>query len=59
MKFTDEQRLALKFAINTMDNNFSRNCMKYYRKGDLKVSYGQAINILEDMLTEVEEEDIY
>lgn len=50
---TDKQKYAIKLAINTMDMHFSRHCNVVYgnRETGVSVWYGEAINILSDMLS--------
>lgn len=50
-----KQVTALKFAINTMDRNFKRYCMSTMYCGEERVSFGEAINILADMVKENQE----
>lgn len=50
---TDKQKYAIKLAINTMDKHFGRHYNTAYCNRDtgVNVSYGEAINILSDMLS--------
>lgn len=49
---TDKQKYAIKLAINTMNKHFSRHYNTVYgnRETGVSVGYGEAINILLDML---------
>ena len=51
---TDKQRYAIKLAIDTMDKQISRHCNTVYgnRRTGVTVGYGEAINILSDMVTD-------
>lgn len=50
---TDKQKYAIKLAINTMDKHFGRHYNTAYcnRETGIRVEYGEAINILSDMLS--------
>lgn len=50
---SQEQCMAIKLAIDCMDRNFKRNYNKaiFNREMGVRVEFGQAINILEDMIT--------
>lgn len=50
---TDKQKYAIKLAINTMGIHFDRHCNTAYvnRKTGISVGYGEAIDILSDMLS--------
>lgn len=50
---TDKQKYAIKLAINTMDKHFGRHYNTAYcnRETGISVGYGEAINILSDMLS--------
>ena len=50
---TEKQKYAIKLAISTMDKHFGRHCNTAYgnRKAGVTVGYGEAINILSDMVT--------
>lgn len=50
---TDKQKYAIKIAIDTMNKHFSRHCNVVYgnRETGVSVWYGEAINILSDMLS--------
>jgi hypothetical protein len=50
---TDKQKYAIKLAINTMDKHFGRHYNTAYcnRETNVRVEYGEAINILSDMLS--------
>ena len=50
---TDKQKYAIKLAINTMDKHFGRHCNTVYcnRETGISIGYGEAINILSDMLS--------
>ena len=50
---TDKQKYAIKLAINTMNKHFGRHCNTVYGnlKTGISVGYGEAINILSDMLS--------
>ena len=50
---TDKQKYAIKLAINTMDKYFGKHYNTAYCNGETGVSvgYGEAINILSDMLS--------
>lgn len=49
---TDKEKYAIKIAIDTMNKHFSRHCNVVYGNSETGVSvwYGEAINILSDML---------
>lgn len=49
---TDKQKYAIKLAINTMDKHFGRHCNTVYgnRTTGVSVGYGEAINVLSDMI---------
>lgn len=49
---TDKQKYAIKIAIDTMNKHFSRHCNVVYgnRETGVSVWYGEAINILSDMV---------
>lgn len=53
---TEKQKYAIKLAIDTMDKYVSRYWNTSYgsRKTDVSVGYGEAINILSDMLSNVD-----
>lgn len=53
---TDKQKYAIKLAINTMDKYFGRHYNTAYcnRETGISVGYGEAINILSDMLSNVD-----
>lgn len=50
---TDRQKYAIKLAINTMGIHLDSHCNTAYvnRKTGVSVGYGEAINILSDMLS--------
>ena len=50
---TDKQKYAIKLAINTMNKHFGRHYNTVYgsRETGVSVGYGEAINILTDMLS--------
>lgn len=50
---TDKQKYAIKLAINTMNKHFGRHYNTVYGNSETGVSvgYGEAINILSDMLS--------
>lgn len=50
---TDKQKYAIKLAINTMNKHFGRHYNTVYgnRKTGVSVGYGEAIDILTDMLS--------
>lgn len=50
---TDKQKYAIKLAINTMDKHFGRHYNTVYcnRETGVSVGYGEAMNILSDMLS--------
>ena len=50
---TDKQKYAIKLAINTMDKYFGKHYNTAYcnRETGASVGYGEAINILSDMLS--------
>ena len=50
---TDKQKYAIKLAINTMDKHFGRHYNTVYcnRETGISVGYGEAMNILSDMLS--------
>nr|DAJ65864.1 MAG TPA: hypothetical protein [Bacteriophage sp.] len=50
---TDKEKYAIKIAIDTMNKHFSRHCNVVYgnRETGVSVWYGEAINILSDMLS--------
>lgn len=50
---TDKQKYAIKIAIDTMNKHFSRHYNVVYgnRETGVSVWYGEAINILSDMLS--------
>ena len=50
---TDKQKYAIKLAINTMNKHFGRHYNIVYgnRETGISVGYGEAINILSDMLS--------
>lgn len=50
---TDKQKYAIKLDINTMDKHFGRHYNTAYcnRETGIRVEYGEAINILSDMLS--------
>jgi len=49
----DKQKYAIKLAINTMNEHFDRHCNTAYSnlKTGVSVGYGEAINLLSDMLS--------
>lgn len=47
---TVEQRMAISLAIDTMDRNINRYFNKSIICQDKRVSYGEAINILTNMI---------
>jgi hypothetical protein len=51
---TEKQKYAIKLAIDTMDKQISRHCNTVYgnRRTGVIVGYGEAINILSDMVTD-------
>lgn len=51
---TEKQKYAIKLAIDTMDKQISRHCNTVYgnRRTGVTVGYGEAINILSDMVTD-------
>ena len=53
---TEKQKYAIKLAIDTMDKYVSRYWNTSYgsRKTGVSVGYGEAINILSDMLSNVD-----
>lgn len=50
---TDKQKYAIKLAINTMDKHFGRHYNTSYcnRETGISVGYGEAMNILSDILS--------
>ena len=54
---TDKQKYAIKLAINIMDRNFNRYSNVSYgnRETGVRIGFGEAINILVDMVKEVGE----
>lgn len=50
---TDKQKYSIKLAINTMNKHFGRHYNTVYgnRETGVSVGYGEAINILSDMLS--------
>jgi hypothetical protein len=50
---TDKQKYSIKLAINTMDKHFGRHYNTSYcnRETGISVGYGEAMNILSDMLS--------
>ena len=50
---TDKQKYAIKLAINTMNKHFGRHYNTVYgnRETGVSVGYGEAIDILTDMLS--------
>lgn len=50
---TEKQKYAIKLAINTMNKHFGRHYNTVYgnRETGVSVGYGEAINILSDMLS--------
>lgn len=50
---TDKQKYAIKLAINTMSKHFGRHYNTVYgnRETGVSVGYGEAINILSNMLS--------
>lgn len=50
---TEKQKYAIKLAINTMNKHFGRHYNTVYgnRETGISVGYGEAINILSDMLS--------
>lgn len=51
-----EQRMAIKIAIDCMERNFKRNFNRMIVCQDKRVGFGEAINILTDMVT-IEEQN--
>lgn len=51
---TEKQKYAIKLAISTMDKHIGRHCNTVYgnRRTGVTVGYGEAINILSDMVTD-------
>lgn len=51
---TEKQKYAIKLAIDTMDKQLRRHCNTVYgnRRTGVTVGYGEAINILSDMVTD-------
>lgn len=51
---TVPQKYAIKLAINIMSRNFKRYCMYSYgnRETGVRVDFGEALNILNDMVKE-------
>lgn len=49
---TQEQVMAIKLAIDCMERNYKRNWNRAIvnRDMDVRVEFGQAINILQDMI---------
>ena len=56
---TDKQECAIKLAIHTMDRHFDRHWNSAYTNLNTGVSvgYGEAINILSDMLSNADNHD--
>lgn len=56
---TDKQKYAIKLAINTMNEHFNRHYNTAYSNLNTGVSvgYGEAINILSDMLLNADNHD--
>ena len=56
---TDKQKYAIKLAINTMDKHFFRHYNTVYgnRETGVSVGYGEAINILSDMISNADNHD--
>lgn len=52
---TDKQKYAIKLAIEIMDRNFKRYSNVSYgnRETGVRIGFGEAINILKDMVKEV------
>ena len=50
---TDKQKYAIKLAINTMDKYFGKHYNTAYcnRETGVSIGYGEAINILSDMIS--------
>ena len=46
-----EQRMAVSMAIACMERNFKRNWNKLMDCQDKKIGFGEAINILTEMVT--------
>ena len=46
-----EQRMAVSMAIACMERNFKRNWNKLMYCQDKKIGFGEAINILTEMVT--------
>ena len=46
-----EQQLAIKMAIDCMERNFKRNWNRLMCCQDKRIGFGEAINILTDMVT--------
>lgn len=58
---TEKQEYAIKLAIDTMDKQIRRHCNTVYgnRKTGVTVGYGEAINILSDMITDNDSRQTY
>ena len=56
---TDKQKYAIKLAINTMNKHFGRHYNTVYgnRETGISVGYGEAINILSDMISNADNHD--
>lgn len=46
-----EQRMAVSMAIDCMERNFKRNWNRLMYCQDKRIGFGEAINILTDMVT--------
>lgn len=57
IKLTEKQKYAVKMAVNIMDRNFNRYANYSYgnRNTGVRICFGEAIAILEDMVKEVGE----
>ena len=53
-QLTEKQKYALKLAVNIMDKNFNRYANVTYgnRATGTRIGFGEAINILEEMVKE-------
>lgn len=47
---TVEQQMAIKMAIDCMERNFKRNWNRLMYCQDKRIGFGEAINILTDMI---------
>ena len=52
-KLTKREITALKFAIDTMERNAKRYAMTAMYNGEERISFGEAINILEEIIDKV------